>query len=51
MRRTLAEHFKLYPVFNCPLCHYKEKTEKDLINHLIFKHTDEEAWEVFGDLK
>ncbi len=46
MRRKIAESFDIQPVFHCPiwLCSHIEPTKEKIIEHLINKHTDQDAW-------
>jgi len=46
MRRKLAESFDIQATYHCPiyLCGHVDKTKEDIIEHLISKHTDKDAW-------
>lgn len=42
MRRKIAEAHN--PCMICPLCTYLTREDKDLVEHLIQKHEDKEAY-------
>ena len=42
MRRKIAEAYQ--PSYICPICEYLDRTEQGIINHLINRHRDDEAW-------
>ena len=42
MRRKIAEAHN--PVYICPLCEYLDADEQGIIDHLVEKHEDNDAW-------
>ena len=46
MRRILAESLISQATYHCPisLCNHIEKSKEEMIQHLIDKHTNEQAW-------